>query len=297
LNRTLHIQQTALLQRKYESKYFPKVKAVIKSEIDRVKSAVQAHGIHAGMNYLHGQFHSKGLPGVIEGLYKDVGLKFAQRQWSMLQSELRSAPKSVEVVMQLKGFGFNPTWTAFIKDFLQRFLLDKITFDVATTTRDMLINILQDAIDRGLGVDQIVKELDDLPLSETQAARIVRTEITRAANVGAMAAGDTFAYEQNKEWISAHDMRVRGYDPKDHASHVSLDGNKIDVEDVFIDPRNGDQLRFPGDPLASAASTINCRCAIALTAKRNASGRLIPKRQTTAVIFPNQRRTRQIVTV
>jgi hypothetical protein len=78
---------------------------------------------------------------------------------------------------------------------------------------------------------------------------------------------------------------------------VALDGHRIDIEDVFIDPRNGDQLRFPGDPLASAASTINCRCSLALLAKRDANGRLIPKRKTTVVIFPNQRRQRQIVTV
>jgi hypothetical protein len=245
------------------------------------------------------------LPGVIEDLYQDVGLKFAGLQWKSLQQELRDAPKSSfgtvfiskESIVIKGSFGFNPTWSKFIKDFLQRFLLDKITFDVATTTRDTLITTLQDGIDRGLGVDQIVKELEDLPFSATKAAQIVRTEITRAANTGTMAAGETFQYEQNKEWISAQDRRVRGTDIHDHASHVALDGHKIDVEDVFIDPRNGDQLRFPGDPLASAASTINCRCSIALTAKRGANGRLIPKRQTTAVIFPNQRRTRQIVTI
>lgn len=297
MNRQQHIQRTSVLQRRYESKYFPKVKSVIQSEVDHVSGLVQHEGIHAGFNYLHSQFHSKGLPKVIDGLYQDVGLRFAGVQWQSLQQELRTAPKSASINLQLKGFGFNPTWSQFIKDYLERYLLDKITFDVATTTRDTMIAVLQEAIDKGWGIDETVKHLEDLPLSATQAARIVRTEITRAANTGAMAAGDTFQYEQNKEWISAHDNRVRGYDPKDHASHVALDGQRIDIEDVFVDPRNGDQLRFPGDPLASAESTINCRCSIVLVAKRNDSGRLIPRRKTTSVIFPNQRRTRQIVTV
>jgi hypothetical protein len=149
LNRSEHIQQTALLQRRYESKYFPKVKAVIQSEVDHVAGLVQHRGIHEAMNYLHGQFHSKGLPAVIDELYQDVGLKFAARQQREFNEQRRTARKSVFIStdfelksFQVKGFGFNAEWAKFIKDFLQRFLLDKITFDVATTTRDTMIRVL-----------------------------------------------------------------------------------------------------------------------------------------------------------
>ena len=113
----------------------------------------------------------------------------------------------------------------------------------------------------------------------------MRTETTRAANTGAMAAGSTFEYEQEKEWISARDMRTRGRDPNDHANHVKLDGMVVDYEGYFVDPRNGDKLRFPGDPGGNGlpntqpASTINCRCSVALVAKFGEDGRLIPKKK------------------
>ncbi len=200
--------------------------------------------------------------------------------------------------MQVKAsFGFNPTWTKFIVDYLNRFLIEKITFEVSRTTRDELLKVLNQAITEGWSIDETVKRIESLPFTKMQAARIVRTEVNRAANVGAKAQSSTFAFEQNKEWISAEDNRVRGLRPSDHANHVVLDGVTINEGDVFVDIRNGDRLEFPGDPRASAASTINCRCSVAYVAKRNAEGRLIPKRQTTTVIFPNQRVNRQIVTI
>jgi len=200
--------------------------------------------------------------------------------------------------MQVKAsFGFNPTWTKFIVDYLNRFLIEKITFEVSRTTRDELLKVLNQAITEGWSVDETVKRIESLPFTAMQAARIVRTEVNRAANVGAKAQSSTFAFEQNKEWISAEDNRVRGLRPSDHANHVLLDGVTINEGDVFIDIRNGDRLEFPGDPRASAASTINCRCSVAYVAKRNAEGRLIPKRQTTTVIFPNQRVNRQTITI
>jgi hypothetical protein len=119
--------------------------------------------------------------------------------------------------------------------------------------------------------------MKELPISKTQAARIVRTETTRAANAGVLAAGDTSDFEQTKEWIATEDNRTRGVKPSQHASHIGLNGVIIDYEDLFTDPRNGDQLRAPGDPLASAESTINCRCVTAVMAKIGANGRLIPK--------------------
>lgn len=199
--------------------------------------------------------------------------------------------------IQLKRFGFNEAWTNFIKQYLQRFLIEKITFDVSTTTRDKLLEVLNQAVTEGWSVDRTVKEIEDLPFLKFQAARIVRTEVGRAANVGTKAQSETFPYEQMKEWISAHDKRVRGLNPDDHASHIGLDGTRINAGDLFKDPRNGDLLDHPGDPRASAESTINCRCTVAYTAKRDANGRLIPKRQTTSVIFPNQNISREIITV
>jgi hypothetical protein len=242
-------------------------------------SVIQENGIQAGYNHLSQQVDSGGLGKVIEEMYLTVGKRFARVQWTELQRQKRLAKKSVTVFsLQTKGFGFNQEWVDFIKNYLFRFLLEKIVYRVSETTRNSLLDVLNKAIENGWGISETVGELDDLPLSRTQAARIVRTEITRAANTGAMAAGSTFEFEQVKEWIAANDMRTRGTDPEDHASHRGLDGQIVDYEQHFIDPRNGDKLMFPGDPEAKAESTINCRCSVAVVAKLDQRGRLIPKK-------------------
>lgn len=271
-------RRNAILQRRYELKYFPIVRKAIKKRISSLIEVVKESGIDAGVKYLSKEVDSGDLPGVIRGMYETVGLRFARLQWQELQRQKRTGVKRDKSLMEVKGFGFNQTWVDFIKNYLFRFLLEKITYRVSETTREVLLNTLNTAIEKGWGISETVRALDELPLSASQAARIVRTEVTRAANTGAMAAGSTFEFEQVKEWISARDMRTRGTDAEDHASHIGLDGQIVDYNEPFIDPRNKDRLMFPGDPNAKAESTINCRCSVAIVAKRDLNGRLIPKK-------------------
>ena len=57
----------------------------------------------------------------------------------------------------------------------------------------------------------------------------------------------------------------------------------VDYNQPFVDPRNGVRLMQPGIQMRremrrdKAATVINCRCTIALVAKRDANDRLIPK--------------------
>jgi hypothetical protein len=284
LNRTQHIQETSILNRRFEKKYYHRVQRAIRAEIEAIQRTVWNEGVNAGIAQATQLMTITRLPKIVQALYMEVGLRYARRTWRDLQEQKRLAPKrertafAKSLSFQTKGFGFNAVWVEEIRKHLFRFLLEKITFQVSNYTREVILNVLNKSIEEGWGVEKTVRELNDLPLSRTQAARIVRTEVTRAANTGAMAAGSTFQYEQSKEWIAANDARTRGRNPEDHASHVLLDGVTIDYEDEFTDKRNGDKLRYPGDPKASAASTINCRCSIAVVAKIDEKGRLIPKR-------------------
>lgn len=284
------------MQRFYEVKYFVRIRKLLKAEVSHVAGIVQREGVQPAMNYLNQLITIKGLPSVVGQLYREVGLRFARKQWMGFKEGERGRKVAVSA-LQLKGFGFNAEWVKLIRDYLYQFLLEKISFAVAETTRSIMLTLLNKAIAEGWGLDKTLQSMKDLPLSRTQAARIVRTEVTRAANAGVMAAGETYGWQQTKEWISAHDKRTRGTKPGDHASHVELDGITIDYEDEFTDSRNGDRLRFPGDPRASAASTINCRCALALVSKVDSNGRLLPKRRTTAVIYPGQIPRRRMVTI
>jgi hypothetical protein len=247
----------------------------------------------AGVSYLQTDLSNVELSNVVNNLYKEVGLRYARKEYRRQRHEIRTIgfpkkkptdAKMRSLEIETKAFGFNEQWIAFILNYLQQFLIEKITFHVNNTTRDKLLEVLQQGMADGVGIEDMVNQLEDLPFTRYQAARIVRTEINRAANVGTMAGVTTGEYEMNKEWIAAHDHRTRGVAPKDHASHIDLDAQVIGFEEKFKDSRNGDLLSFPGDPNASAASTINCRCSVTPIAKRDENGFLVPKPQPAQVI-------------
>jgi hypothetical protein len=270
------------INRKYEVKYFPKVQKAIKSKVSSLISRIESTGIQSGMNYLRTDLTNNKLSLIVNQLYKEVGLRHAN------ESELRLR-KIVK-----KRFGLNEAWIKFIEDFLRFFLIEKIMFKASNTTRDHLILVLQEAIEKGWGVRETVDHLEALPFTRSQAARIVRTEVNRAANVGVKAQGETFEYELNKEWISVHDNRTRGANPEDHADHLRMDGQVVDFYGKFRDPKNGHLLEFPGDPEAEAGDTINCRCQTANVPKVDERGRFIPKRSRITVIRDFNRTQRTI---
>jgi uncharacterized protein with gpF-like domain len=92
-------------------------------------------------------------------------------------------------------------------------------------------------------------------LSSYQAERIVRTESTYAANLGAeRSALDMFGVSGlQKEWLTSVDGRER-------ASHRSTNGQVVDMDKPFN--VGGELLMMPGDPRGSARNVVNCRCAV-----------------------------------
>jgi len=273
------------INRKFEKFFFPRIKRPIQAKINSLITVINSLGVKAGEVWANSQITNPELTKEIERLYGVVGTRHANE----VTRGLRKEPK-----IQKKGFGFNEEWVKFIQEYLRLHLIENITFDVTATTRDYMLRVIQKSISEGWGVDETVRELRGSGFADFQSARIVRTEVNTAANVGVIAAGETYDYEMQKEWIAIHDNRTRGVNPKDHANHIALDGVTIDFNDYFVDPRNGVRLFQPGDPKAigsskdKAASIINCRCNMALKPKRDSRGRLIPKRKTTSVIFPNQ---------
>jgi len=295
------------VNKKYESLFYPKVHKTIKKKFDETISIVESRGVNAAIHSLRDELNNPELTAVIANLYSTVGVRYANMTTRSLKQDSRGSKSANENVVTAKvfmidikeggAFGFNSEWVRWILNYLRNHLIQNITFNVNRTTRDFLLSVLQKSITNGWGVDETVRALEGSGFSEMQAARIVRTEVNTASNAGTLAAGQTYDYEMQKKWIAVHDNRTRGVDPKDHASHIGLDGTTIDFEDVFIDPRNGDRLRSPGDPRASAESTINCRCQMSMKPKRDSRGRLIPKRQHTSVIYPNQIRRGRVVTI
>jgi hypothetical protein len=282
--RDKYSQEFIRINRQYEKKYFPKIRKAIKAKVSSLTSDIKNKGIEAAQASLSTDIVNVELSNVVKKLYLEVGLRHSRKTYRYIKAEALTM-KNRSVPLETKGFGFNEQWIAFILNYLQEFLLQKITYTVNETTRRVLTETLQQGIADGIGIDEMVARLEALPLTNTQAARITRTEINRAANVGTMAAVDTSEWEMQKEWISATDYRVRGRNPKDHADHWQLNGQVVDFEEKFRDRKSGDLLMFPGDPKASAATTVNCRCSAAPIAKRDANGNLVPKAQAYAPVL------------
>lgn len=274
--------------RKFEAIWSPRIRKAIHSTVQPVIDELRENGYGAAINKANALTTNMQMAATISRMYAHVGLYHARVTDTRIKQEIRRYKK---------GLSFSQIWADWIKEYLRYHLLDKITLKIAQTTSEALLKALFDGQQEGLGIDGMIERLEDWPYERFQAARIARTEVNRASNVGSKAQEETSEYEQQKEWISVLDFRTRGHNPKDHANHAALNGTRIDSGDVFVDPRNGDRLDFPGDPKAKAESTINCRCQSAYMAKRDDRGRLIPKRKTTTVIFPGQRRQVQTITI
>lgn len=119
-----------------------------------------------------------------------------------------------------------------------------------------------------------------------QSQRIARTETTASSNWAALQAADDTGFVMEKEWISlgkwTNDGRTREHEDGDYFDHVDMNHKKVPRYAKFemesMDPKNPkpDLMDFPGDPSGSAANVINCRCTVALVAKRDENGNLIP---------------------
>ena len=111
-----------------------------------------------------------------------------------------------------------------------------------------------------------------------QSLRIARTESTSAANLSAIQAGNASGVVWEKVWISATDNRVRR-PPKSHFDHFEMNGKTVLKGDFF--DVNGERIEFPGAQMTqhgrptSAGNIINCRCAVAVRARRDRHGRII----------------------
>lgn len=99
------------------------------------------------------------------------------------------------------------------------------------------------------------------PLSEARATRIARTETSASNNLGTFAALTAAAATAvmaitppGKMWVAVGDNRTR-------STHVTLSG-QIQPLDIPFKSSSGAELRFPGDPQAPIAETINCRCIV-----------------------------------
>jgi len=154
-------------------------------------------------------------------------------------------------------------------------LLDWIrqhTYETATQVTDTLQNLIREniaravaqGVEQGASTDEIKQAILDAvnhveDLTEGRAFVIARTETARAVNWGQHQGALASGLPLEKEWIAQRDNVVR-------PAHRDADGQRVDAGAPFI--VDGESLQYPGDPSASAANTVNCRCTVAYIPKR-----------------------------
>lgn len=128
--------------------------------------------------------------------------------------------------------------------------------------------VLKEGAEQGLGISQLSQLLrDELTkrwgiVSTYRAARIARTEIVNASNLGSLAGAAESGAPLLKVWLSTRDNRTRRSPPGrfDHYSKFPTgpDGEEQELRDPYV--KTGESLQYPGDPIGSAGNVINCRC-------------------------------------
>jgi hypothetical protein len=261
MTRAQRIKQNEALRNRYEKAFAPAVKRALKAQLSSFTSDLKQNGVQIAVANLNTQMWNDKLMPVIQQMYIRGGLAKA----NAVLAELRRLPK---VQRKRSTFGFNAEWTRQIIAYFMEHLFDKVVLPISETTREYILQITSLGTTQGWSIDQIVKEIEREDYLDGRVRRIVRTEMNRAINYGAKLAADKFEYQTQKRWIAVHDNRTR------HA-HLAADGQTVNQESTYT--VGGEQMEFPGDPKASGANTINCRCFSEMVAQRDENGRLVAK--------------------
>ena len=263
-----------------ENKYDNGVIKSIQKQFDKFAKDIKNNGTSAAISHLALDAWNKELYKVFEQMYKESAIVFGNATYRALK---------IQANQKADTFGFNREWTNEVLKFLATKGFELVSL-ITKTTRDKLINIVQQGINDGLGVDDIAKLIladETIGYVAFRARRIVRTEVMRASNIAAMNGAKSHGFEVDKQWISARDSRTRRI-PQDEFDHIEMDGVIVDFNEPFTSTgKKGEPVvaMQPGDLSAPAGFTINCRCAVGFIPKRDNNGNLIFKKRLSATTF------------
>jgi hypothetical protein len=163
--------------------------------------------------------------------------------------------KSRPVGMEFK----QDLFASLTQEWIAREALRKASLIAATDLGD-ITSALEAGMAEGLGTAEIARNIRKVSqLTPHRAATVARTEThaaaTYAASESAAQAQQEFGITLLKEWLPTLDARTR----PEHAAMASHP--PIPLNEKFT--VGGELMDRPGDPSASAANQVNCRCAIA----------------------------------
>jgi Phage Mu protein F like protein len=264
----------------------PKVRnRVFETIYDKQKIAAEQYkigGQRGVFEWLNSWVMDAELLDLYKRLYSTTATFYARRYFTITMQAVRSL-KSAQLVKDGRSMG--DVWNEAIDRYTTQHSVRFVT-DISAKTRAQIVDVLRRAAAEGWDEASVIMALKDKNVTLARAGRIARTEITRAVSAGAMLAASSVPFRVNKQWITANDERVRGNPGGENSSapfsHFVLHEVIIPLDSPFF---NGEQIRFPADPAASAANVVNCRCALSLVPVTDAQGRPIPKDVNEATIL------------
>lgn len=151
-------------------------------------------------------------------------------------------------------------WRTMFAGYGERFAADKVALVSGNRKKELqsvLKRLMADPDFQNMNERQAQRVLRNqfTGYSRNQAMRLVRTEVGSAANYASVKSADALFGSDGykKEWLAAIDNRER-------PSHNAANGQRVNSTEPFI--VDGEELKFPKDPAASAKNRINCRCTI-----------------------------------
>jgi hypothetical protein len=146
--------------------------------------------------------------------------------------------------------------------------IDQTTIEKIKT---VLANILGQSLSRREQAKLFEETLNNPAFNRARSLVIARTESTTAANHGINEGAKSSDYEVAKFWINTKDKRTR-------RTHLAMTNERIEINQPFI--VGGVKMMYPGDPSATAAEVVNCRCVMATEALVDSDGLPILKPRT-----------------
>lgn len=203
-------------------------------------------------------------------VYTQIGLLHGNRVGRSINQELKDYSRPL----------FNEEFQRNIIEWIRENLGERIV-SVTETLAKKIMMLVEEALGENFTIEQMQKYVRDnigkKVLTRYEVLRIARTEVTSAANRGAIVSGETSGIVLVKEWISSQNDRTRRK-PRDEFDHFHMNGKQVEQYENFImTSREGtvNEMQYPGDPKGSASNTIQCRCTVALVPKRDADGFVI----------------------
>jgi uncharacterized protein with gpF-like domain len=278
MNRRDYSKTSERQYKRFERMYLRKVFNALKSQVTPVVNALHSRGHNAAIKAVYAEVINQQVLPTLQDLHTDIGLFFARKSYREIRKSAKEGKNWINEILYKQGMGLNEKWTRDIIEYFSRELFVTVS-SITETTREQILSVLQQGLSEGWSIDQIASELQSPELLLWRARLIARTELVKGAFVGTKIASEDSEWETEKEWIAANDHRTRH-------SHRNVDGVVIDSDDKFKVAKSkggNDLMDGPGDPTASVENIANCRCSLAVLAKRDAQGKLIPKRNITII--------------